>query len=322
MVRPRAGWPPRCCPGRRSLAQASPVHGQQWLRNQLYLNPVGIFEVNRRHDPTIRPEVRDAALLEASLLRFEAERARGLLAAGATLLRLDGLISDCGRLAARLATELGAFDLSTLREPYRVEGKKTMGFELAEDLGWELPDAVIYPTGGGTGLIGMWKAFDELERMGLIGSRRPRLVSVQAEGCAPIVRAFAAGERFAEPWVGARTAAAGLRVPGAVGDFLMLDAIRASGGTAVAVPETEIAAMQKLVSARTGLFVGLETGAAAAAIPHLLASGGLSAGEKVVLFDTGSGFKSTPPDFSAPRPIENREESWAAAVETVRRAAD
>ena len=245
-----------------------------------------------------------------------------VLAAGATLLRLDGLISDCGRLAARLATELGAFDLSTLREPYRVEGKKTMGFELAEDLGWELPDAVIYPTGGGTGLIGMWKAFDELERMGLIGSRRPRLVSVQAEGCAPIVRAFAAGERFAEPWVGARTAAAGLRVPGAVGDFLMLDAIRASGGTAVAVPETEIAAMQKLVSARTGLFVGLETGAAAAAIPHLLASGGLSAGEKVVLFDTGSGFKSTPPDFSAPRPIENREESWAAAVETVRRAAD
>jgi threonine synthase len=244
-----------------------------------------------------------------------------VLAAGATLLLLDGLISDCGRLAARLAKELGAFDLSTLREPYRVEGKKTMGFELAEDLGWELPDAVIYPTGGGTGLIGIWKAFDELERMGLIGSRRPRLVSVQAEGCAPIVRAFATGERFAEPWAGARTAAAGLRVPGAVGDFLMLDAIRASGGTAVAVPEMEIVAMQKLVSARTGLFVGLETGAAAAAIPHLLASGGLSAGERVVLFDTGSGFKSAPPDFSPPRPIENREESWAAAVEAVRRAA-
>jgi threonine synthase len=242
-------------------------------------------------------------------------------AAGATLLLLDGLISDCGRLAARVAKELGAFDLSTLREPYRVEGKKTMGFEVAEDLGWELPDALIYPTGGGTGLIGMWKAFDELERMGLIGSRRPRLVSVQAEGCAPIVRAFAAGERFAEPWAGARTAAAGLRVPGAVGDFLMLDAIRASCGTAVAVPETEIATMQKLVSARTGLFVGLETGAAAAAIPHLLASGDLSARDKVVLFDTGSGFKSESPDFSAPKTIENREDSWAAAVEVVRRQA-
>jgi len=244
-----------------------------------------------------------------------------VLAAGATLFLLDGLISDCGRLAARIAKELGAFDLSTLREPYRVEGKKTMGFELAEDLGWELPDVVIYPTGGGTGLIGIWKAFEELERMGLIGSRRPRLVSVQADGCAPIVRAFAAGERFAEPWVGARTAAAGLRVPGAVGDFLMLDAIRASGGTAIAVPETEIAAMQKLVSARTGLFVGLETGAAAAAIPHLLASGGLSAGETVVLFDTGSGYKSAAPDFSAPSPIENNDESWAGAVEVARRAA-
>jgi threonine synthase len=239
-------------------------------------------------------------------------------AAGARLILVEGLISDCGRLSRLIATETGAFDLSTLKEPYRLEGKKTMGFELAEDLGWELPDAVIYPTGGGTGLIGMWKAFAELEAVGLIGAGRPRLISVQAEGCAPIVRAFEAGERFAEPWSGASTAAAGLRVPSAVGDFLMLDAIRASGGTAVAVPEAEIASLQKVVSARTGLFVGLETGAAAAAIPHLLESGGLSAGDRVVLFDTGSGFKSAPPDFEPPRALPNDEGAWRDAVESLR----
>jgi threonine synthase len=246
-----------------------------------------------------------------------------VVVAGATLLLLDGLISDCGRLAALLARELGAFDLSTLREPYRLEGKKTMGFELAEDLGWELPDAVLYPTGGGTGLVGMWKAFAELEGLGLIGPKRPRLISVQAEGCAPIVRAFQAGDRFARPWDDAATAAAGLRVPGAVGDFLILDAIRASGGSAVAVPEAEIAAMQKLVSARSGLFVGLETGAAAAAIPHLLGSGGLSAAEKVVLFDTGSGFKSEPPALPPlPSPIANDEADWATVAETLRQEID
>jgi threonine synthase len=194
-----------------------------------------------------------------------------------------------------------------------------MGFELAEDLAWELPDAVLYPTGGGTGLVGMWKAFAELEALGFIGPRRPRLISVQAEGCAPIVRAFHAGDRFARPWEGAATAAAGLRVPSAVGDFLILDAIRASGGTAVAVPEVEIAAMQKLVSARTGLFVGLETGAAAAAIPHLLASGGLSAEERVILFDTGSGFKSEPPSLpDLPRPIANDEAAWSGLAEELR----
>jgi threonine synthase len=240
-----------------------------------------------------------------------------VLAAGARLLLLDGLISDCGRLAALIARELSAFDLSTLKEPYRVEGKKTLGFELAEDLGWELPDALLYPTGGGTGLVGMWKAFAELEALGLIGARRPRLISVQAEGCAPIVRAFAAGERFAAPWKDAATAAAGLRVPGAVGDFLMLDAIRASGGTAIAVPEAEIAAGQELVSSLTGLFVGLETGAAAAALPHLLDAGLVSSAERIVLFDTGSGFKSAPPTFSPPRPIPNREEDWPAAVQAI-----
>ena len=237
-----------------------------------------------------------------------------VLAAGAGLVLLDGLISDCGRLAALLARELGGFDLSTLREPYRLEGKKTMGFELAEDLGWELPDAVIYPTGGGTGLIGMWKAFAELEAIGFIGSGRPRLVSVQAEGCAPIVRAFAAGDRFADPWAGATTAAAGLRVPAAVGDFLILDAIRASGGTALAVSEAEIAAMQGRVGATTGLFVGLETAAAVAALPRLLDSGDISAADRVVVFDTGSGFKSPPPTRPALRVIPNEEGAWLAVA--------
>src|SRR4029077_9701540 len=164
---------------------------------------------------------------------------------GADLILVDGLISDCGRLAAVLAQRTGAFDLSTLREPYRVEGKKTMGFELAESLGWTLPDAIVYPTGGGTGLIGMWKAFDELEVLGLIGAERPRMFSVQMEGCAPIVRAFAHGERFAAPWEEATTRAAGLRVPAAVGDFLIIDCLRASGGGAISVPESALAPMQQ-----------------------------------------------------------------------------
>ena len=242
-----------------------------------------------------------------------------VIAAGARLLLLEGLISDCGRLAGLIARELGAFDLSTLKEPYRLEGKKTMGFELAEQGGWRLPDVVVYPTGGGTGLVGIWKAFAELEALGLIDGRRPRLVSVQAEGCAPIARAFAAGERFAQPWVGAVTAAAGLRVPGAVGDFLILDAIRASGGTALTVGEAEIAAMQAFVGRRTGLFVGLETAAAVAALPALLDSNSIGAGESVVVFDTGSGFKSALPASEPPRPLPNDENAWRLAVEAIRR---
>ena len=144
------------------------------------------------------------------------------LAMGARLVLVEGLISDCGRVASALAEPLGAFDVSTLKEPYRVEGKKTMGLELAEQRGWRLPDVIVYPTGGGTGLVGMWKAFDELETLGFIGPERPRMIAVQAEGCAPIVRAFEAGERFARPFENARTRAAGLRVPSAVGDFLIL----------------------------------------------------------------------------------------------------
>ena len=161
-------------------------------------------------------------------------------ACGADLILVDGLISDCGRLTARIAEHTGAFNLSTLKEPYRVEGKKTMGIELAEDLGWSLPDVIVYPMGGGTGLIGMWKAFAELEEMGMLGGARPRMIGVQVEGCAPLVRAFLAGRQFAEPWADATTAAAGLRVPSTVGDFLVVEAIRASGGTAIAVPEAAL----------------------------------------------------------------------------------
>jgi len=224
-----------------------------------------------------------------------AANALEVLIAGADLVRMDGLISDCARLARVIADRLGAFDLSTLKEPYRVEGKKTMGFELAEDFGWRLPDAIVYPTGGGTGLVGMWKAFDELEAIGLIGREGPRMFAVQMEGCAPIVRAFDKGLRSADPWPDASTEAAGLRVPGAIGDFLILDCLRASGGAAVAVPEAELRPMQAMVGRSDGGFVSLETAAAVAALPYLVEAGRLDPKERVVLFDTGAGFKSEPP---------------------------
>ena len=239
-----------------------------------------------------------------------------VLVCGARLVLLEGLISDCGRFAKRYSELTGAFDLSTLKEPYRVEGKKTMGLELAEAGGWELPDAVLYPTGGGTGLVGMWKAFDELEALGLIGARRPRMVAVQAEGCAPIVRAFEAGERFAEPVLGATTRAAGIRVPGAVGDFLILDALRASGGGAIAVPEAELEPMQAFIGAHGGGFLSLETAATVAAIPVLLERGQLGREERVVVFDTGAGFKSeAPAGLPIPAPIANEAAAWEGAIE-------
>jgi threonine synthase len=232
-----------------------------------------------------------------------------VLATGAELLLLDGLISDCGRLARLIADEMGAFDLSTLKEPYRVEGKKTMGFEIVEQLGWRMPDAIVYPTGGGTGIVGMWKAFSELEALGLIGSERPRMYCVQSEGCAPIVRAFEEGSRFARPWEGAHTAAAGIRVPSAVGDFLILDAVRDSGGAAIAVPENEILAMQPRL-AQLGLgYASLETAAAAAGLQALVASGAIDGGE-VVLFDTGAGFKSDAPAMPRAEVIPNDEAFW------------
>ena len=211
---------------------------------------------------------------------------------GARLELVDGLISDCGRIVGERQEAMGWFDMSTLKEPYRVEGKKTMGYELAEQLGWELPDVVIYPTGGGTGLIGMWKAFEEMEQLGWIEpGRRPRMVSVQAAGCAPIVRAFEAGAETAQPWQDAQTVASGLRVPGAVGDFLMLRALRESDGTAVAVSDDELIAASHDFARHTGIFPAPEGGATLAALLRLKEQDQVEADERVVLFNTGSGYK-------------------------------
>ncbi len=210
---------------------------------------------------------------------------------GAHVELVDGLITDAGRRVAAGRDEYGWFDLSTLKEPYRVEGKKTMGYELAEQFDWELPQVIIYPTGGGTGLIGMWKSFDEMEALGWIDSHRPRMVSVQAAGCAPIVRAFESGATRAEPWQNAATMAAGLRVPSAVGDALMLRALRDSEGTAVAVSEAEILWGVKEIGQSEGLFVCPEGGAALAGLRYLVEQGWIDREERVVLFNTGSGLK-------------------------------
>jgi threonine synthase len=211
--------------------------------------------------------------------------------AGAHVRLIEGLITDCGAEVARLKESEGWFEVSTLKEPYRVEGKKTLGYEIAEQLAWTLPDAIVYPTGGGTGLIGMWKAFDELQQLGWIGEKRPRMISVQAAGCAPIVRAFQKGDRFAEEFENAATVAAGLRVPKAIGDFLILDAIRESGGTAVAVTDEELIAGAKELARSEGIFASPEGGACVPALRQLLARGEVKPDEKVVLFNTGSGIK-------------------------------
>ena len=212
-------------------------------------------------------------------------------ALGADLQLLDGLISDCGRVVRQRCDEDGWWDLSTLKDPYRLEGKKTMGYELFEQLEGRLPDAIVYPTGGGTGLIGMWKAFDEMEALGWIGAERPRMFSVQAQRCAPMVRAWERGLEEAEMWENASTYAAGLRVPGAVGDFLILRAIRESGGGAVAVPDREMEVWVREMGAATGIFAAPEGGATAAAVPRLREMGLIGAGDEVVLFNTGSGLK-------------------------------
>lgn len=204
---------------------------------------------------------------------------------------IDGLINDCGVKVREGAAEGRWFDVSTLREPYRIEGKKTMGYELAEQLGWRLPDVIIYPTGGGTGLVGMWKAFDEMEQMGWIGPARPRMVSVQSSGCAPIVRAFAAGETHAELWPGAQTVADGLRVPVAIGDFLILQALRDSGGTAIMVDDREMLEEARTMGALTGIFPAPEGAACLAAQKRLLADGWIKPHETVTLFNTGTGLK-------------------------------
>ena len=212
-------------------------------------------------------------------------------ALGADVQLLDGLITDCGKVVTQGVEEHGWFDLSTLKEPYRIEGKKTMAYEVFEQLGLRLPDAIVYPTGGGTGLIGMWKAFDEMERMGWIGSERPRMFTVQAAGCAPIVRAWEQGERHAEMWQDAATYASGLRVPGAIGDFLILQALRESNGGAVAVPDAEMELWVNAMGADAGIFGAPEGGAVAAAVPRLLEMGLITPDDEVVLFNTGSGLK-------------------------------
>ena len=210
---------------------------------------------------------------------------------GAHVTLLDGLITDCGAEVARRKDAEGWFDVSTLKEPYRVEGKKTLGYELAEQCDWSLPDVIIYPTGGGTGLIGMWKAFDEMEQLGWIGSQRPRMVSVQASGCAPIVQAFAEGKRFADEFPNAVTIASGLRVPRAIGDFMILDAIRSSGGTAIAVTDDELLAAVAEIGALEGVFCAPEGAACLPALRKLLADKAVTPDERVVLFNTGAGVK-------------------------------
>ncbi|HMV84142.1 MAG TPA: threonine synthase [Blastocatellia bacterium] len=210
---------------------------------------------------------------------------------GAHVTLIDGLITDCGAEVARRKEAEGWFDVSTLKEPYRIEGKKTMGYELAEQFGWELPDVILYPTGGGTGLVGMWKAFDEMEAMGWIGSKRPRMFSIQATGCAPIVRAYENGWDEAPEFENAHTAASGLRVPRAIGDFIMLDILRRSGGGAVAVTDEEMIADTKVVGAAEGIFCAPEGAACFSALKKMLADGQVKADERVVLFNTGTGVK-------------------------------
>ncbi len=210
---------------------------------------------------------------------------------GAKLTLVDGLISDCGKLVAEGKEREGWFDLSTLKEPYRLEGKKTMGLEIAEQLNWRLPDVILYPTGGGTGLIGMWKAFNELQEMGWIGPERPRMVSVQAEGCAPIVRAFDQGKERAEAWANAQTLASGLRVPQCVGDFLILEAIRLSKGTAVSVSDEDMVAEIRRVSRLEGLWLCPESGATVAALRRLIQAGWIRNEETVLIFNTALGLK-------------------------------
>src|SRR5438094_6220938 len=215
---------------------------------------------------------------------------------GAAVYLVDGLIDDCGKLVAEGEKAVGWFNCSTLREPYRIEGKKTMGIELAEQLGWELPDVIFYPTGGGTGIIGMWKAFAELEAIGWIGSKRPRMVVVQAEGCAPMVKAWEEGAEHAPRWEGAHTFAAGIRVPQAVGDFLILRAVRESGGFAIAVDDEAIARAWREIAAEEGLLLCPEGAATYAAYQAALADGRVGPGERAVLFNCATGLKYPMPE--------------------------
>ena len=210
---------------------------------------------------------------------------------GAFVTLVDGLISDCAKLVAAGAAAEGWYDVSTLKEPYRIEGKKTMGYEVAEQLDWQLPDAIFYPTGGGVGMIGMWKAFDEMQSLGWIGGQRPKMIAVQVEGCQPVVRAFERGERRSQFWENASTVAAGLRVPKPLGDFLILDAVQASGGTAIAVSDGELLDAGIQLAREEGIFAAPEGAACVAALEKLLASGFLKPAERMVIYNTGAGLK-------------------------------
>ena len=212
-------------------------------------------------------------------------------ATGAHVTLVDGLISDCGKMVAARKDAEGWFDVSTLKEPYRIEGKKTMGYELAEQLRWQLPDVIFYPCGGGVGLIGMWKAFAEMETLGWLSSKRPKMIAVQAEGCAPIVRAFEEGKPRSEFFENAQTVASGLRVPKALGDFLVLEAVRDSGGAAVAVGDDEMIDAGVELASDEGIFAAPEGGACVAAVRKLLATGFLKPEERMVIYNTGSGLK-------------------------------
>jgi len=211
---------------------------------------------------------------------------------GAEVTLVDGLITDAGRVAVERGAALGWYDVSTLKEPYRIEGKKTLAYEIAEQMEWRYPDWIIYPTGGGTGMVGMWKAFEELERLGWVEpQRRPRMVSVQADGCAPIVRAFQEGKERAEPWTNAATVADGLRVPRAIGDFLILRAVRESGGTAIAVSDASMVEGMLAIGASEGISAAPEGGATYAALARLVEQGLIGSRDSVVLFNTGGALK-------------------------------
>ncbi len=210
---------------------------------------------------------------------------------GARLTLVDGLIGDAGALSRRMADERGLFDVSTLQEPYRAEGKKTMGYEIAEQLGWRMPGVIVYPTGGGTGIVGIWKAIEEMEAMGLLNGKRPRMFCVQSETCAPIVRAFHSGADHAEPWQDAETIAAGIRVPSAIGDYLILNTLRESNGGAATVSDDEIVDWMGKVASQEGIFVCPEGAATAAALAKLVADGSVAPDEQALLLNTGSGLK-------------------------------
>ncbi len=259
---------------------AMPTNGNAGAAAAAYATRAGIEAVIFCPDDTPEINVREIAMQ------------------GAKVYRVNGLIDDCGKLVAQGAEREGWFDLSTLKEPYRIEGKKTMGLELAEQLGWSVPDAIFYPTGGGTGLIGMWKAFDELEALGFIGPKRPKMFAVQADGCAPIVKAFEEGARHAERWENAHTVAWGIRVPKAVGDFLILDAVRASGGRAIAVSDLALEEAVERVGKTEGLLLCPEGGATLAGYEKALAAGYVSRDDQVMLFNCATGLKYPMPDRS------------------------